>query len=366
MISLQKTISLCLVITVVSQQAVGGEPPPRDGLAWQLSAGDIKADAGKLSSVVDDASPGDRIVFADGEYRPITVGGLHGTAEEPIVIEAANALKASFSSGHRNRSTGVTLVDCHHVVVRGLVVRDTQKGIHVHACTHCVVEDCHVYDLGQEGLHVGRGETNTASAGFAGPASHHITLRNNRVERTGLVTAIYGEGIYIGTGAVLGDDSHDIVVEGNTLRDISAEAIELKPGTYNLVVRNNDIARTHHEYNGAITACVEGTPSRSGNYLIENNRIRDVRKVRYSVVGIAIGHGNAVIRCNVISNVDGGVGIQTLRRFQNPDAIRIEIVDNIIRTDGPGDPITLHQGNTGREDLPLRADVILTGNQTDR
>ena len=322
--------------------------------------------------ILELAKPGTVVRFQPGRYPKMTFTGLRGSKSSPITLQPSEQFKEGegddrftviFTSGQLDTGTGLTFADCQHVVVRGFEVTKSLKGIGVHYSSDLVLENNWCHDLGQEAIHVGRGPVKKGPKKFDGPASHHVKILNNRIERTGQKVAQYGEGIYIGTGATNGDDTHDITVQGNTLTDISAEAIELKPGTYNLVVRDNDISNTHHKFNAAITVCIEGTTGRSGNYLIENNRIKDVHKVLYRVAGIAIGHGDAIIRGNVISGVDGGVGIQVYHRFQNADALKIEISGNTVTTSAPKNGITLHKGNSGREDSPLKAIVTMKDNK---
>ncbi|TWT48008.1 hypothetical protein Pla22_50080 [Rubripirellula amarantea] len=364
------------VINVVYSETASGDQGSKNTI-WLTPNGD-DANSGKSVTngvasgkrAAELASPGSRIVVAEGRYSPLRFEGLKGSESAPILIEAQNRSEGSesgtvVSSGNFKGGTGLTLVKCQHVILSGFEVTKTQKGIGVHSCSHCIIKDNWLHDLGQEAIHVGRGPTNSGDNPFTGPESHHVRVANNKISSTGKSIAIYGEGIYIGTGAIRGDHSHDIVVEDNVLTDISAEAIELKPGTYNLIVRGNKISNTHHEYNAAITVCVEGTTSNNGNYLIENNVIRDIKKVRYGVAGIAIGHGNAIIRNNQISDIDGGIGIQVYRRFQNEDALKVELTNNTVRANGVGDSITLHYGNCGLKDSPLKANVSLRDNQTD-
>ena len=334
---------------------VTAEPP-------EQATGATIDDAIAITAALNRAQPGDELRLLPGRYAPVVVNELSGEQDRPIRIvgwrphpDDAAVVIAGPTQQH---GRGLTLIRCHHLVVEGLEITGSQKGVSIQSCSVCRVSKLNVHDLGQEAIHVGRGETNTSGDGFSGPASQDIVVSGNRIAGTGQVTAIYGEGIYIGTGAIAGDDTHDVLIENNELTDISAEAIELKPGTYNLTVRGNRITNTHHQYNAAITICVEGTTGRSGRYLIENNVIDGVHKVRYSVAGIAIGHGDAIIRNNEICNVDGGVGIQVYHRFQNPAACRVVLSGNDIQTNGPGDAITLHHGNCGREDTDLLADVV--------
>ena len=346
---------------------------------WVSPTGD-DARSGKSSDqavrsakrILELAKPGTVFHFQPGRYPKMTFKGLRGLKSSPITLQPSEQSNDNedgdrhtviFTSGTLEHGTGLVFADCKYVVIRGFEVTNSLKGIGIQNSSHCVLENNWCHDFGTEAIHVGRGPVKNGSKKFDGPASHHVTVANNRVARTGQTTAQYGEGIYIGTGATSGDNTHDIIVEGNTLTDISAEAIEVKPGTYNVVVRDNDISNTHHKFNAAITVCVEGTTGRSGNYLIENNRIKGVRKIRYRVAGIAIGHGNAIVRGNEISDVDGGVGIQVYHRFQNANALEVEITGNTVWTSSPAQGIKLHQGNSGQTDSPLTAIVTMSDNK---
>lgn len=80
----------------------------------------------------------------------------------------------------------------------------------------------------------------------------------------------------------------------------NTEGSQLKPETFRVVVRGNQVFDAHHEDNTATMVSVEGSESPSGDYLIENNRIWNIRQVKHSVAGVAFGHGNAIIRNNYL------------------------------------------------------------------
>ena len=69
------------------------------------------AGSGALSGAVTGAMPGDCLILADGMYSPVVIGSK-GTAAAPIVIRAANRLKASFSGV-------VKLTNASYVVLEG-------------------------------------------------------------------------------------------------------------------------------------------------------------------------------------------------------------------------------------------------------
>lgn len=339
---------------------------------WVSTSGDNKnsgdGPSTALASVevaAGKAKPGDRIVLADGVYRPIKLVGLKGAAGKPIVMTTANTGKVTITLDRLDQGVAITLEQCEHVTVDGFHITKLMKGIDVKSSRHCRVLNNSISELGQEAIHVGRLHTYDGTEKFLGPASEHVEVIGNKINGTGKHAAVYGEGIYIGTGAFRGDDTHDILIERNTLTDISAEGIEIKPGTTRATVRGNLISNTHHEYNGAITVSVEGVKDSNGEFLIENNRIWNIRKVKHSVAGIAIGHGDAVIRNNLIWNVEGGIGIRVYETFSNPKALNVQIERNTVIAGSPAESILLHSGNSGGEASGLKARVQSKGNLTD-
>lgn len=312
------------------------------------------------AAAVAKAAAGTIVYFAAGTYPSLKIVDKHGTATAPIVFRplAGQERQATFSSGKLDAGIAVLVEKCSYVELRGLRAADSQKGFDLQSVTHVVLEGSSAENIGQEAIHVGRKHTYDGTNQFLAPASENVRIAGNVVRGTGKAAATYGEGIYVGTGAFPGDDTHAVVVEGNTLTDIAAEAVEVKPGTYDVAVRRNVISDTHHEYNGAITVAVEGTPTQDGKFVIEDNLIWNIKKIKHSVAGIAIGHGNAVIRNNIIWEVDGGVGINVYAVFANPQALGVTIANNtIICSEGDKPRILLHESTAGREPSMLRADV---------
>jgi hypothetical protein len=360
-------IGVACVLSVSACELVAGE-------VWLAVDGDDQRTGRTADEAVRSATtaqklaqPGDSILLQSGTYPPLKFVALQGTQKAPIMIRPADAAegKVILTSGDRAAGIGLSLEQCSHVVVRGMTITNSQKGIDVQSCRHCVVSNNSLTDLGQEGIHVGRLHTYDDTKQFLGPASEHVEVVENRIIGTGKVKAIYGEGIYIGTGAFEGDDTHDVLIERNVLNDISAEGIELKPGTTNLIVRGNQISNTHHEYNAAITIAIEGTGSPDGNYLVEHNRIWNIKKVQHGVAGIAIGHGNAIIRNNLIWNIEGGIGIRVYQTFRNPESLTLTLERNTVIAGEPGESFTLHNGTAGREASPFKAVIKGGSNLTD-
>jgi hypothetical protein len=85
--------------------------------------------AGALGGAISGATPGDCIVLADGTYAFPTINAK-GAADKPIVIRAANLLKAVVMTGD------VTIAGGAYVVVEGLHFRSPGQ-IKMTDCDHC-------------------------------------------------------------------------------------------------------------------------------------------------------------------------------------------------------------------------------------
>jgi len=110
-----------------------------------------------LRDALRQATPGTQIRIAPGDYRPgVTVHGLQGTAEAPIVIEGSDPERPP---RFRGGTTGWHLIDCAHLTLRHLAVQgQSGNGLNVDdggsydtPSHHIVLEDLHVSDVGPRG-----------------------------------------------------------------------------------------------------------------------------------------------------------------------------------------------------------------------
>lgn len=305
---------------------------------------------------VEIAGAGETVCFDEGEYSPLIVSEKVGTAKSPIVFRTLPGKEhlVTFTTYPAISNLGIDVSLSEHIHVYDFRVANVQKGIEFASSSYCRAEGNLVENLQTEGILVTRLRTWDGSNQFLGGDSHHADVIGNTIRNTGLGTAIYGEGIYIGSGSMAGDQAHDIFIAYNYIEETRAELIELKPYAYNIVVRGNTLINSSHDYNGAITVSIEDVAGKNGNYLIEDNRIYNFKQGEWTVSGIAIGHGNAIVRNNLIWQIEGGRGIRIYRTFANEDAKDLIIANNIVWTPGGGDSISLYvQGGDGRSKPPL-------------
>lgn len=295
------------------------------------------------------ARSGDVVCFDAGTYPTLEIANRTGTAAGPIVFRTVpgGELKATFTSGSLKHGHSVRVDRSEHVHLYDLRLTSSQTGIEVGSSGYARLDGLLVERVGQAAIKIHR----TVAAGdeqrFLGPASHHCDVVSNTIRDTGRVTPRYGEGIYVGTGGLRGDDTHDVYVAYNHLDAVRAEAIEIKRHSHDVIVRGNLVTSGSHEFHAAITVAVQAKPDSvpNGHYLVEDNRIYNYASTGDSVAGITIGHGDTVVRNNVVWAIDGGRGIRTTTTFASASAREVVIEHNTIWTSGAAPSIALDDGD---------------------
>ncbi len=124
-----------------------------------------------------------------------------------------------------------------HWALSGFTVRGGQKGVMVDRGQGDLVQGLLIENVGDEGLHLRQ-------------ASSDNVVRGNEIRGTGLHSETFGEGIYVGSAesnwceqtACGPDRSNRNTIEGNTVSDTTAEAVDIKEGTTGGVLRGNSFS----------------------------------------------------------------------------------------------------------------------------
>ncbi len=287
--------------------------------------------------------PGDVVCFAPGTYTPLLIVNVHGRPTAPVVFRRAPGHDESptFTSGSLDHGTAITVINSSHIELLGLRATNSGTGVSVEGSEHIRLAELLVESIGQAGIHVGRTRSATQ---FLGPPSHHVDVVKNTIRDTGLVTARYGEGIYVGTGGLAGDDTHHVGIEGNHIERVRAEGIDVKAYTHDILIRGNLVAHGTHYFHAAITvgvsprSCPGPADYTDANYLIEDNVVFDFRRVppptvnhaSAPVAGIGVGHGKTVVRGNTVWDVPGGAAIELYSTFGTATATHVTVDANAI------------------------------------
>jgi hypothetical protein len=194
--------------------------------------GTVVSTADDLHAALASAGPGDVIQLAPGTYVGEFAMTTSGTAAEPITL-CGNAESVLDGDGP-NGGYVVHLDHASYWRLVGFTVTNGQKGVMADGTVGSVIQGLTVTSIGDEAIHLRNFSTDNLVTG-------------NTVDTTGLRREKFGEGIYIGTAesnwcditACEPDRSDRNVVEQNTIRNVTAEAVDIKEGTTGGTVRGN-------------------------------------------------------------------------------------------------------------------------------
>lgn len=182
------------------------------------------SDDASLARAIREAQPGTRVVVAPGNYRGrLFVTGIRGTAEAPVIIEAADPKKKPVFV---NGTEALHLSNCSHVTLRNLAARgQTGNGINVDDAGNAKEPSHHVTI---EGLDISQ----------VGPTGNHDALKlsgiDDLVVRNCTMEGWGGQGIDM-VGC------HRVVIENCTLRGKAgftpSAGVQAKGGSSEVAIR---------------------------------------------------------------------------------------------------------------------------------
>ncbi len=183
-----------------------------------------------LTSALSGAQPGDTIVLASGTYTDNFTVSASGTSSSPIIIQSASSTSKAILSGGGTGSGYALYITGDYIQVKNLKITNAKKGIMLDNANHGLIDGTEVYNIGEEGIHYRDGSSNNI-------------LQNSSVHDTGMVTADYGEGVYVGSD-VGKWGTHDAAANDNRISNVTigpnvrAESVDIKEGTTGTVVEN--------------------------------------------------------------------------------------------------------------------------------
>jgi hypothetical protein len=245
---------------------------------------------------INNASPGDEIVFTPGSYPDtcwITAKGLPGT---PIVVrsQSADPSQRSIFTYSGSTSNVLELRAASYLTLHGFSFNPTQDGvdaIRIRSANDIIIEQNSFQGIG--GVSIPANDEDTK----------RITVRNNTFKNL-KYTCLY-------FGCQDGTTCHttDLVVEGNLIDTVTTPydpsavgyGLEIKLNSYG-TVRDNTIYRTKGP-----GMMVYGSNRGDPPSLMEGNYVEGSQRDG----GIVIGGGPATVRNNVVvGNANGGISAQ--------------------------------------------------------
>lgn len=253
------TSSAAVSVSVPSSTGGGsGSPPGSSGSTVAVST------AAQLATALSTAKAGETIELANGTYGGNFVTTASGTATDPITLEGS--AQAILAGPKLTSNYALHLSEANYWHIQGISLTGAQKGIVLDNSSHDIIDQVQVYGVGDEGIHLRQG-------------SSYDTVEDNYVHNTGLATAKFGEGIYVGSaiknwslyatttdqyGNQVDGSDYDSVIN-NTVANTGAENIDMKEGTYNNTVSGNTLSNPGQ---GAAAIDIKGN-----NYIVSNNTI---------------------------------------------------------------------------------------------
>jgi len=246
-----------------------------------------------LFGVINGTAPGDEVIVHEGTYSTQQDGGswlcevvLAGTEAAPIAVRAADG-ETVVLSGDPAGSQNVVNLSGTWFTWSGFEMVYGSHGLRMYPSSHATIENLHVHDTGDVGI-----SANAPGADYA-----QITLRRNHVHHTGGT----GECFYLGCNDAA-CAVHESIVELNWCHDTigteQGDGIEVKTGSYNVIVRHNVI----HDVNyPGIT--MYGTNGEAQN-TVEGNVVWNTNDNGIQLVG------DAIVRNNLVMNA-GANGISS-------------------------------------------------------
>lgn len=282
-------------------------------------AADYRAGPETYRELLPRLQAGDRLLLEPGDYhRGLPLHRLAGTADAPIVVEAADPARPPRLFGRAGAHT-VSLVDVRYIVVRHLELDGRNQAVdavraegHSRYADHVTLEHLYIHDHAASQQNVGI-STKCPAFGWV--------VRHNRIER-------------VGTGMYFGDsDGSDAfvagLIEGNHVSDTLGYSLQIKHqsvraagvvGRHDTVIRYNAFDKRHAQPGPLARPNVllghwplegEGQDDR---YLVYGNRF-----LHNPSEALFQAEGRAVLYDNVFVNGQG-------------DAIRIQPHNDVPRT----------------------------------
>lgn len=189
----------------------------------------------ELFNAVRNALPNDVILVESGIYDYTAYQGAEkidtsasGEENAPITLKASDPENPPVITGTSPDNGYVLQITGDYWIVENLCITTSQKGIVLDNSNHTIIRNCDIGNTGSEAVAIRDG-------------SSRCLIQNCNIHDSGVVTAGYGEGVYIGSSYTVSGFDYKCdynVVDGCVFRNISAEHIDVKEFTTGTEIYN--------------------------------------------------------------------------------------------------------------------------------
>lgn len=151
------------------------------------------SDVEELFNAVRNALPNDVILVGSGTYDYTTYQDAQkidisasGRENAPITLKASDPENPPVITGTSSDNGYVLQITGDYWIVENLCITTSQKGIVLDNSNHTIIRNCDIGNTGSEAVAIRDG-------------SSHCLIQNCNIHDSGVVTAGYGEGVYIGS-----------------------------------------------------------------------------------------------------------------------------------------------------------------------
>lgn len=281
-----------------------------------------------LNRALENYIEGDIVCLAD-TLQPAMIIKNFDSGSKPLTIRPLHYQGTIIRNRHYT-GTGITIKNSKGIVINGLIITGGLSAILIQDSSNISLLSNRVFNTGNQAISIK-------------PRYHggsHYVIKDNIIFNTGLLNPRYGEGLYIGDGSYTKDKSRlkiqhtvsDVMIKNNIIHHTRNEAIDVKANAYNVKIVGNTINNINLKFNAAITIATESSFAALGGYQIEDNVITNiVNRSGYRPIGIAVGHGDTIIKDNLIADEnDNLVAICLFTTFLNPKLNKVTLENNLL------------------------------------
>ncbi|MBQ8825238.1 MAG: right-handed parallel beta-helix repeat-containing protein [Ruminococcus sp.] len=191
----------------------------------------------EIISALKNASAGDEIILKSGVYEndkwvgvwAVFASSAEGTKEHPIILRSEDPENPAVLKGVNPENKMGLYITGDYWKIENIAVSTAHKGIVLDNSNFSVISNCEVYNTGSEGIHLRDN-------------SSDCIIDSCYIHDTGVISAGFGEGVYIGSAKSTTDYGYkcdnNIIKNCSFGPNIASEHIDIKEYTTGTIIES--------------------------------------------------------------------------------------------------------------------------------